>query len=56
MHKHNFGQNLKLQSAVVTLNVNVNKILLTLFCPQQCICASLMEIHPVVQKIELKKG
>ena len=36
MHKHNFGQTLKLQSAVVTVNIRswILKILFTLFCLQ----------------------
>ena len=55
MHKHNFGQNLKLQSAVVTLNIRLissSLINSSRSVSKQCIYASLVEIHPLVQKID----
>ena len=58
MHKHNFGQTLKLQSDVVTLNIRSRSSKSNQFfsVPIQCIYASLVEIHPVVQKTEVRKG
>ena len=57
-HKHNFGQTLKLQSAVVTLNISsrsskYNKLF---SATKQCIYASLVEKTPLIQKTELIKG
>ena len=58
MRKHNFGQNLKLQSVVVILNIRPRspKSILFVSDSNQCIYATLVEIHSLVQKIELKKG
>ena len=57
MHKHNFGQKLKLQSAVVTLNIRSrsSKPNQLFSVSKQCTYASLVEIHPLVHKIEHRK-
>ena len=53
MYKQNFGQTLKLQSAVVTLNIRSrsSKSNQLFFVTKECINASLVKIHPLVQKI-----
>ena len=57
MHIHNFGQTLKLQSAVVTLNIRRRSSKSNLLPPfQQCLYASLVEKDPLVQNTELRKG
>ena len=57
MHKHNFGQTLKLQGAVVTLNIwSLSSNLINSSVSKQCIYASLAEKDPLVQSTELRKG
>ena len=58
MHKHNFGQKFKLESALVTLNIRSrsSKPNQLFSVSKQCIYAGLVEIHPLVHKIELRKG
>ena len=60
MHKHNFGQTLKLQSAAVTVKIRSRSLKsISLFSVSKqitCIYASLVLIKPLVQKTELRKG
>ena len=58
MHKHNFGQTLKLQSAVVTMGIRSRSSKSKLFFSdsKQCYYANLVEKTPLVQKKELRKG
>ena len=58
MHKHNFGQTLKLQSAVVTVNIRSRSLKSNqLFSvSKQCIYAKFGAENPLVQKTELRKA
>ena len=60
MHKHNFGQTLKLQSAVVTVNIRSRSLksnsLFSVTKQIKCIYAGLVLEKPLVQKTELRKG
>ena len=57
MHKHYYGQNLKLKSAVVTLSIRSksSKSNCLFSVSKQCIYANLVEIHPMVKKTEIRK-
>ena len=55
MHKHNFGQTLKLHSAVVTLN-KMSKSNILFSVSKQCINTSLVEQTLLIQKTELRNG
>ena len=58
MHKHNFGQTLKLQSAVVTLSIwswsLKSNYLFSV--SKQCIYASLVDKDPLFQNTELTES
>ena len=60
MHKHNFGQTLKLQSAVVTLHTRSRSLksnsIFSVSKQITCIYASLVQKKTLVQKTELIKG
>ena len=60
MHKHNFGQTLKLQGAVNTVNIRSRSLksnsLFSVSKQITCIYASLVQKKPFVQKTELRKG
>ena len=60
MHKHNFGQTLKLQSAVFTVNIRSMSLksysLFSVSKQISRIYASLVQKKPLVQKTELRKG
>ena len=57
MHKHDFGQTLKKQSAVVTLSIRSRSLKSNyLFSvSKQCISASLLEKNPLVKRTEPRK-
>ena len=56
MHKHNFGQTLKLQSAVVWSRSLKSNSLFSVSKQIICIYASLVQKKTLVQKTELRKG
>ena len=59
MHKHNFGQTLKLQSAVVTVNIRPRSNLIHYFLSPNKSHVSMYvwcRKKPLVQKSELRKG
>ena len=60
MHKHNFDQTLKVQSAVVTMNIRPRSLksysLFSVSKQITCIYASLVQNKPLVGKTELRKG
>ena len=58
MHKHNFGQTLNLQSAVVTVNIRSRSLKSNqrFSGSKQCIYASSVQKTPLVKKTGLRKG